>query len=86
MPGIEDRSIFRWCCPSLGTSNSGRWRLIDDPISNLDEHRALTTVQEIRRLAERAAQVIVLSHNKAVHVSALGGRRVDCTIGPRGGS
>lgn len=39
--------------------------VIDDPISSLDEHRALTTVQEIRRLASRAAQVIVLSHNKA---------------------
>jgi wobble nucleotide-excising tRNase len=38
--------------------------VIDDPISSLDEHRTLTTVQEIRRLAERAAQVIVLSHNK----------------------
>lgn len=38
--------------------------VIDDPISSLDEHRALTTVQEIRRLAERTAQVIVLSHNK----------------------
>jgi hypothetical protein len=38
--------------------------VIDDPISSLDEHRALTTVQEIRRLAERAAQIIVLSHNK----------------------
>ncbi len=38
--------------------------VIDDPISSLDEHRALTTVQEIRRLAERAAQVIVLSHKK----------------------
>jgi wobble nucleotide-excising tRNase len=38
--------------------------IIDDPISSLDEHRALTTVQEIRRLAERAAQLIVLSHNK----------------------
>ncbi len=39
--------------------------VIDDPISSLDEHRALTTVQEIRRLAERAVQVIALSHNKA---------------------
>lgn len=38
--------------------------VIDDPISSLDEHRALTTVQEIRRLAEHAGQVIVLSHNK----------------------
>lgn len=38
--------------------------VIDDPISSLDEHRALTTVQEIRRLSPRAAQVIVLSHTK----------------------
>jgi len=39
--------------------------IIDDPISSLDDHRALTTVQEIRRLSERVAQVIVLSHNKS---------------------
>ena len=39
--------------------------IIDDPVSSLDEHRCLTTVQEIRRLAQRAAQVIVLSHNKS---------------------
>ncbi len=38
--------------------------VIDDPISSLDDHRSLTTVQEIRRLAERAGQVILLSHNK----------------------
>lgn len=38
--------------------------VLDDPVSSLDEHRALTTVQEIRRLAQRAAQVIVLSHSK----------------------
>ena len=38
--------------------------VIDDPISSLDEHRAMNTVQELRSLAERAAQVIVLSHNK----------------------
>jgi len=38
--------------------------VIDDPISSLDEHRSLTTVQEIRRLAGRVAQVIVLSHDK----------------------
>jgi len=38
--------------------------VIDDPISSLDEHRAFTTVQEIRRLAGRATQLIVLSHNK----------------------
>ncbi|MEW5982602.1 MAG: AAA family ATPase [Acidobacteriota bacterium] len=38
--------------------------VVDDPISSLDEHRALTTVQEVRRLAQRAGQVIVLSHSK----------------------
>lgn len=37
---------------------------IDDPLSSLDDHRSLTTVQEIRRLTERAGQVVVLSHNK----------------------
>jgi wobble nucleotide-excising tRNase len=38
--------------------------VIDDPISSLDDHRSLTTVQEVRQLSERAAQVIVLSHDK----------------------
>lgn len=47
-----------------GSGLANKVAVIDDPISSLDEHRALTTVQEIRRLAERAAQVVVLSHNK----------------------
>jgi wobble nucleotide-excising tRNase len=38
--------------------------VIDDPISSLDDHRTLATAQEIRNLVTRAAQVIVLSHNK----------------------
>lgn len=38
--------------------------VIDDPISSLDDHRSLTTVQQTRALTERAEQVIVLSHNK----------------------
>ena len=38
--------------------------VIDDPISSLDDHRSLTTVQAVRKLSERAGQVIVLSHNK----------------------
>lgn len=38
--------------------------VIDDPITSLDDHRSLTTVQEVRRLAERAEQVVVLSHDK----------------------
>jgi hypothetical protein len=38
--------------------------VIDDPMTSLDEHRSLTTVQEVRALATRARQVIVLSHSK----------------------
>ena len=38
--------------------------VIDDPVSSLDEHRSLTTVQELRRLMQRIGQLLVLSHNK----------------------
>ena len=38
--------------------------VIDDPISSLDDHRSLTTIQAVRGLSERAGQAIVLSHNK----------------------
>ena len=38
--------------------------VIDDPISSLDEHRSLTTIQELRRLGENVGQLIVLSHSK----------------------
>jgi wobble nucleotide-excising tRNase len=46
--------------PNLATKTV----MVDDPISSLDEHRSLTTVQEVRRLATRVGQVIVLSHDK----------------------
>lgn len=38
--------------------------VIDDPMTSLDEHRALTTAQEVRNLTGLVSQVIVLSHNK----------------------
>lgn len=38
--------------------------VIDDPMSSLDDHRSLATVQEVRKLSKRAGQVIVLSHSK----------------------
>ncbi len=38
--------------------------IIDDPMTSLDEHRSLVTVQEICGLASRVGQVIVLSHFK----------------------
>lgn len=47
--------------PGLGS----RIVVIDDPMTSLDEHRSLTTVQEVRNLAQRVQQVIVLSHSKA---------------------
>ena len=46
--------------PDLGTTIV----VIDDPMSSLDDHRSLATVQTIRNLLERANQVIVMSHNK----------------------
>jgi wobble nucleotide-excising tRNase len=39
--------------------------VIDDPLSSLDEHRSFTTVQEVRRLGGRVAQLILMSHDKA---------------------
>lgn len=38
--------------------------VIDDPITSLDEHRSLTTVQQIKALIGTVEQVIVLSHSK----------------------
>jgi wobble nucleotide-excising tRNase len=38
--------------------------VIDDPMTSLDEHRSLTTVEEVRGLVGRVRQVIVLSHSK----------------------
>ena len=38
--------------------------VIDDPITSLDEHRLLVTIEEMRHLAARVKQLIVLSHSK----------------------
>lgn len=38
--------------------------IIDDPMTSLDEHRSLTTIQEMRRLYARVSQIIILSHSK----------------------
>ena len=38
--------------------------VIDDPMTSLDEHRSLTTRQEIISLTGRVTQVIVMSHEK----------------------
>jgi wobble nucleotide-excising tRNase len=39
--------------------------VVDDPMTSLDEHRSLTTIQEMRQLFDRVSQMIVLSHSKA---------------------
>lgn len=38
--------------------------VIDDPMTSLDEHRSMHTIQEIKKLVPHVAQVIVLSHSK----------------------
>jgi wobble nucleotide-excising tRNase len=48
----------------LNPNRSTMTVVIDDPVSSLDEHRSLTTIQEIRRLAVAVSQVLVLSHSK----------------------
>ncbi len=39
--------------------------VMDDPVSSLDEHRCVATIQEVRGLVGQVAQVIVLSHSKS---------------------
>ena len=38
--------------------------IIDDPMTSLDDHRSLTTIQQIKELVNTVDQVIVLSHSK----------------------
>jgi wobble nucleotide-excising tRNase len=38
--------------------------VIDDPMTSLDEHRTLHTLQEMDRLAREVASMVVLSHSK----------------------
>jgi len=38
--------------------------IIDDPMTSLDDHRSLTTIQQINELVINVDQVIVLSHSK----------------------
>lgn len=38
--------------------------VIDDPMTSLDEHRSLTTMEVMRELYDQVRQIIVLSHSK----------------------
>ncbi len=55
---------FFFASLELDPNRANKVVVIDDPVSSLDEHRSLTTVQEIRHLANQVSQVIVLSHTK----------------------
>ena len=39
--------------------------VIDDPVSSFDDNRSMATVQELRKLATRVGQIIILSHKAA---------------------
>lgn len=54
--------------------------VIYDPVSSLDEHRILTTVQEIRRLATTVTQVVVLSHSKSFLCTVWEGANQNATV------
>lgn len=55
---------FFFASVELDPNFAAKTVVIDDPVSSLDEHRSLTTVQEIRRLSTCVSQVVVLSHSK----------------------
>jgi wobble nucleotide-excising tRNase len=38
--------------------------VIDDPMSSLDDHRTLVTVEEVVKMSRRVTQTVVLSHSK----------------------
>lgn len=38
--------------------------VLDDPMTSLDEHRSMATVQALRRFQGRVSQIIALSHSK----------------------
>ena len=47
--------------------------VIDDPMSSLDDHRSLATVQKVRELSRQAKQTLVLSHDKGFLCGILSG-------------
>jgi len=48
----------------LDPNRASRVIVLDDPMSSLDKHRRLATIQEIRTLLPTVAQVIILSHDE----------------------
>ena len=56
---------FFFACLDRDPDCSNRIVVLDDPVSSLDEHRCVATIQETRGLVAQVAQVCVLSHSKA---------------------
>ena len=48
----------------MNTNRANMIVIIDDPMTSLDDHRSLTTIQQIKGLVNTVEQVIVLSHSK----------------------
>ena len=47
--------------------------VIDDPMSSMDDHRSLATVQKVRELSRQSRHTIVLSHDKKFLCGILSG-------------
>ena len=56
---------FFFASLDLDNNRANKIVVFDDPITSLDEHRALQTRTEIGNLAAQVQQVIVLSHSKS---------------------
>ena len=54
--------------------------VIDDPISSLDDHRSLATVQRVREISRAAKQTIILSHDKGFLCGILSGLNSDVPV------
>jgi wobble nucleotide-excising tRNase len=68
MSGGDRNSLalaFFFACLDRDPRRASRIVVLDDPISSLDEHRCIATIQETRGLVAQVAQVCVLSHSKA---------------------
>lgn len=67
--GAGDRNTlalaFFFACLENEPNKNQKIILFDDPMTSLDEHQSLTTIQELRSLSNDVAQVIVLSHSKS---------------------
>ncbi|MEQ9109868.1 MAG: AAA family ATPase [Rhodospirillaceae bacterium] len=55
---------FFFASLDVDPNKSQKTVVIDDPMTSLDEHRTLATIQQMRLLCRSVSQLIVLSHSK----------------------